>query len=141
MRREQGKHGLHCRSNKTQKCCQYCRGMLKSGKNGEIYVPNSTSKFSLNKCKNWEILESMEEEITCRKNFETEINGKKVGFITKRSVIKEPKDCDYIVEVPVDSQHLYQQREICSRRRGCERDRNKKKHKNEMYNVDIQLKF
>eukprot|EP01080_Neovahlkampfia_damariscottae_P002695 gene2695-3891_t len=138
MKREKGKHGHNCRNNKTQKCCGSCRAKVVD--KGEIFNVTTNTQLSLNKCKNWEILNELKEDITCRKNYETQINGFKICYSVTHSRTLQTKEYDYLVEVPQNTQNIFQQRQgICGRRYKGERERNKIKHKNHDYKLDMSV--
>ena len=144
MKRETGKHGHKCRTSKTIKCCESCKIGLKSDKICGVIVNKNGTFSSLNKKKNWEILENLKQKPTQKRSQEFEIEDK--IYVAKPyvwDVLRNGFEVDYLIVIPQDEHSISQQTKLCPKRKVSDyysyNDRLKKKYNNKNLTIDFVL--
>jgi hypothetical protein len=140
MKREQSRHGFQCKTTKTIKCCPKCLSnvMKDSTKGCYHFVDEPRVHYSLNKHKNWEMLEQVEKKPTNRVNIVGNVNKEKsILLATPIYPLKMEEGIKIVFEVPQNPKSVFQQRKLCCRAEPNQR--NKIKHKENFKNIDFSL--
>jgi hypothetical protein len=140
MKRDKARHGFQCRTTKTIKCCPHCLSRIKKEETQGSYhfSDEPTVHYSLNKSKNWEMLDQFEQKPTNRCNIVGNVNEEKSILIGTRNYNKKVEEgIKVYFEFPQNPKSVFQQRKLCSRSEPNQR--NKIKHKENVKNIDFSL--